>query len=166
MFRCRKFKNDHLPPGFNTRHISANPNSRCSKLRTPKATVTASKVFESKERILAIAKLKIKLVGQAFCFRFLPCHGMHIFWNVGPDPLVSLHVSTLRSENRRAASYIQHQIFRSGPDNFHRLPTPAFINTHWQQVIQQIVFRGDPVKHLLYLFFFSHDFILLFRGRK
>ena len=30
------------PPGRNTRHISRRPRSRCSKLRMPKATVTAS----------------------------------------------------------------------------------------------------------------------------
>ena len=43
------------PPGFSTRHASRRPPSRFSKLRTPKATVTRSKLLSSKGSDSALA---------------------------------------------------------------------------------------------------------------
>ena len=61
------------PFGFNTRRISDNPVSKFSKLRTPKATVIASKVLSSKGIFSESARIISILLESFFAsILFLP----------------------------------------------------------------------------------------------
>ena len=66
-----------LPPGRRTRCISRNPCSKCSKLRTPKATVTVSNVA-SGNSICSLSPLRksIRASKPASCTFFFPISTM------------------------------------------------------------------------------------------
>ena len=55
------------PPGFSTRSISSSPRGRFSKFRTPKATVTTSKVLSSNRRFSASPTSAVTVTFPADC---------------------------------------------------------------------------------------------------